>query len=74
MTGLHARTGLKIWIVRTAIEVTVLVIGWILGGNVGIGTLLFALLIGPMVGVTIPLLTVKAPSLEPPVIEKEVNA
>jgi uncharacterized membrane protein YczE len=74
MTGLHARTGLKIWIVRTGIEATVLIIGWILGGNVGIGTLLFALLIGPMVGFTIPLLTVKAPSLEPPVIEKEVNA
>lgn len=74
MTGLHARTGLRIWIVRTGIEVTVLIVGWILGGNVGIGTLLFALLIGPMVGFTIPLLTVKAPSLQPPVIEKEVNA
>lgn len=74
MTGLHARTGLKIWMVRTGIEVTVLIVGWILGGNVGIGTLLFALLIGPMVDFTIPLLTVKAPSLEPPVIEKEVNA
>lgn len=73
MTGLHARTGLRIWIVRTGIEVTVLIIGWILGGNVGIGTLAFALLIGPMVGVTIPLFTVKAPepSSEEP---KEVNA
>jgi uncharacterized membrane protein YczE len=58
MTGLHRRTGWKIWIVRTLIEVTVLTIGWILGGQVGIGTLLFALLIGPMVNVTLPLLTV----------------
>ena len=58
MTGLHARTGWRIWIVRTGIEVTVLTIGWILGGQVGIGTLAFALLIGPMVNVTLPLLTV----------------
>ena len=58
MTGLHRRTGWKIWIVRTGIEVTVLTIGWILGGQVGIGTLAFALLIGPMVNVTLPLLTV----------------
>ena len=61
MTGIHKRWGIRIWIVRTAIEVTVLSIGWILGGNVGIGTLLFALLIGPMVGVTLPLLRVRLP-------------
>ncbi|QEO09157.1 YczE/YyaS/YitT family protein [Protaetiibacter larvae] len=58
MTGLHARTGWPIWVVRTGIEVAVLTIGWLLGGQVGIGTLAFALLIGPMVGVTIPLLRV----------------
>jgi uncharacterized membrane protein YczE len=58
MTGLHRRTGWRIWIVRTGIEVTVLAIGWILGGQVGIGTLAFALLIGPMVNLTLPLLTV----------------
>jgi uncharacterized membrane protein YczE len=58
MTGLHKRTGWKIWIVRTAIEVTVLTIGWILGGQVGIGTVAFALLIGPMVNLTLPLLQV----------------
>lgn len=68
MTGLHRRTGLRIWIVRTGIEVTVLAIGWVLGGNVGIGTLAFALLIGPMVGVTLGWFTVRqvhpaAPSL-----------
>jgi len=54
MTGINARWGWKIWIVRTGIEVTVLSIGWLLGGQVGIGTLAFALLIGPMVGVTLP--------------------
>lgn len=54
MTGINARWGWKIWIVRTGIEVTVLAIGWLLGGQVGIGTLAFALLIGPMVGVTLP--------------------
>jgi uncharacterized membrane protein YczE len=58
MTGIHRRWGWRLWIVRTSIEVTVLAIGWLLGGNVGIGTVLFALLIGPMVNLTIPLLTV----------------
>lgn len=62
MTGIHRRLGWKIWVVRTAIEVTVLAVGWLLGGNVGVGTLLFALLIGPMVGVTLPLLRVPAAS------------
>ena len=58
MTGLVRRTGWRIWIVRTGIEVVVLTIGWLLGGQVGIGTLAFALLIGPMVNITLPLLTV----------------
>jgi uncharacterized membrane protein YczE len=58
MTGIHARTGWKIWMVRTGIEVTVLLIGWALGGNFGPGTIAFALLIGPMVSVTIPWLRV----------------
>jgi len=55
MTGLHRRTGWPIWIVRTSIEVVVLAVGWALGGQFGIGTIAFALLIGPMVGVTLPL-------------------
>ena len=63
MTGIHTKFGWPIWAVRTAIEVTVLAIGWLLGGNVGIGTLAFALLIGPMVNVTLPLLRV--PTTEP---------
>ena len=55
MTGLHRRTGWPIWIVRTGIEVVVLIAGVLLGGQFGIGTVAFALLIGPMVGVTLPL-------------------
>ena len=58
MTGIHRRFGWPIWIVRTSIEVTVLGVGWLLGGTAGIGTLAFALLIGPMVSVTLPLLRV----------------
>jgi len=58
MTGINRRWGLSIWKVRTAIEVSVLSVGWLLGGNVGVGTLLFALLIGPMVGVALPRLRV----------------
>lgn len=60
MTGLHRKFGIKIWIVRTSLEVIVLVIGWVLGGNVGFGTLAFALLIGPLVHRTMPLLLVPA--------------
>ena len=66
MTGIHRKYGWKIWIVRTAIEVTVLSIGWLLGGNVGLGTLAFALLIGPMVNITIPRLLVPAALTEKP--------
>ncbi|TFB53264.1 YczE/YyaS/YitT family protein [Cryobacterium tagatosivorans] len=59
MTGLHKRTGWKIWTVRTGIEVFVLGIGWALGGNVGIGTVLFAVLIGPLCHWTIPFFAIK---------------
>ncbi|WP_426516512.1 YczE/YyaS/YitT family protein [Diaminobutyricibacter sp. McL0618] len=61
MTGVHARTGWPIWSVRTGIEVTVLIIGWILGGNVGVGTLAFALLIGPLCSLTLPLFAIRLP-------------
>lgn len=54
MTGLHDRLGLPIWLVRTAIEGTVLLLGWWLGGSVGLGTVAFALLIGPMINVALP--------------------
>lgn len=58
MVGL-ANRGLSLRRVRTVIEVTVLAIGWELGGNVGWGTLLYALAIGPLAHVLIPLFTVK---------------
>ncbi|MGO2518641.1 MAG: YczE/YyaS/YitT family protein [Microbacterium sp.] len=48
MTGLHKRTGWPIWFVRTGLEITVVVVGWALGGNAGVGTLAFALLVGPL--------------------------
>ncbi|MCO5220554.1 MAG: hypothetical protein M9947_03105 [Thermomicrobiales bacterium] len=48
MTGLHRVTGRPIWVVRTLIEATVLVLGWLLGGTVGVGTVAFVLLIGPI--------------------------
>lgn len=54
MVGL-ARGGRSIRVVRTSIEVSVLVVGWLLGGTVGIGTLLFALTIGPIVHWTLPM-------------------
>jgi uncharacterized protein len=47
MTGLHARTGKSLRLVRTLIELGALVFGFALGGTVGIGTVAFALLIGP---------------------------
>jgi uncharacterized membrane protein YczE len=49
MLGLHQRTGWSIRVTRTAIELVVLVIGWLLGGTVGIGTVVFAVGIGPVV-------------------------
>lgn len=49
MTGLHAATGWQVWIVRTGIEAAVTLAGWLLGGVVGLGTLLFALAIGPLI-------------------------
>jgi uncharacterized membrane protein YczE len=58
MTGIQRRTGWPLWVGRTGIELTVLLVGWLLGGNVGIGTVAFALLIGPLCNVTLPLLGV----------------
>ncbi|MFF7157725.1 YitT family protein [Streptomyces sp. NPDC008139] len=48
MTGLHRRTGRSVRLVRTGIEVTVLAAGFALGGGVGVGTVLYALAIGPL--------------------------
>lgn len=51
MTALHHRSGIRIGRVRLAIEGSVLVLGWLLGGTVGLGTLLFATLIGQSIAV-----------------------
>jgi uncharacterized membrane protein YczE len=57
MTGLAAR-GHSIRIVRTAIELTVVIAGWLLGGTIGIGTVAYALAIGPLAHVFIPMLRI----------------
>ncbi|MGW4108864.1 membrane protein YczE [Streptomyces sp. NPDC004976] len=48
MTGLHQHTGVSVRLVRTALEITVVVTGFLLGGTVGVGTLLYAVTIGPL--------------------------
>ena len=58
MTGLVRRTGHSVRLVRTVIEVTVLVVGFLLGGSVGVGTLLYAFAIGPVAHALLPLLTI----------------
>jgi len=58
MTGLVRRTGLSVRLVRTSIEVTVLAAGFLLGGAVGLGTVVYALAIGPLVHWMLPWATV----------------
>jgi uncharacterized membrane protein YczE len=58
MTGLRQRFGWSIWVARTIVEGSVLVVGAVLGGQVGIGTIAFVLLVGPLVHVAMPLLRV----------------
>ncbi|MCW2541369.1 MAG: hypothetical protein JWN95_3094 [Frankiales bacterium] len=64
MTGAARRLGVSIRLARTSVEVTVLVIGWVLGGSVGIGTVLFAVGIGPLAQVFLRLFGYQ-PSAEP---------
>jgi uncharacterized membrane protein YczE len=58
MTGLVAR-GIPLYLARGAIELSALLIGWLLGGSVGIGTIVFALAIGPVVGLLLPRLAIR---------------
>lgn len=58
MTGLVRRTGGSVRVIRTGIEVTVVLIGWLLGGNLGVGTVVFALTIGPIIHVSLPAFTI----------------
>ena len=59
MTGIARVTGRSLRIVRTGIEVTVVVVGWLLGGVVGVGTVLYAVAIGPLAQLFLPLFTVE---------------
>jgi len=67
MTGLAARTGWSIRLTRTLIEATVLASGWLLGGSVGIGTVAFALGIGPAAQFFLRVLAI-------PVVRRELAA
>jgi uncharacterized membrane protein YczE len=58
MTGLVRRTGRSVRLVRTSIEVVVVAAGWLLGGTLGVATVLYALVIGPLVQLLLPRLTV----------------
>jgi uncharacterized membrane protein YczE len=59
MLAVHRTTGMSIRLGRALIEIVVVVIGWFLGGPLGIGTLIFALLIGPVVQWAFKLLKVQ---------------
>jgi uncharacterized membrane protein YczE len=54
MTGFTAKTGLSLRLIRTGIELTILATGWLLGGTVGIGTIVYALAIGPLTQAFLP--------------------
>lgn len=59
MTGLNRRTGLSLRLVRTALEVTVVVLGLLLGGALGVGTVIYALAIGPLAQMMLPVVIVE---------------
>jgi uncharacterized membrane protein YczE len=62
MTGLSALTGHSLRRVRTLIEVTVLAVGWLLGGTVGVGTVLYAFAVGPVTQFFVPRFAFPGPS------------
>lgn len=74
MTGLVRRTGLSVRLVRTSIEVTVLAVGWLLGGVVGIGTVAYALAIGPLVHIMLPWFEVPARRSKPDAASAQPDA
>jgi uncharacterized membrane protein YczE len=69
MLAFHRTTGLSIRLGRAIIEVTVVAIGWFLGGPLGVGTLIFAVLIGPAVQWAFKLLKVQAHKPETEIVE-----
>ena len=68
MMGWAAR-GHQIRVVRTGIELTVFAVGWILGGNVGVGTVIYALSIGPLAHVFVPRFALAGPVADPDALE-----
>ena len=73
MTGLHRRTGLSIRLVRTSLEVTVVVVGLLLGGTAGLGTVVYALAIGPVTQALLPVFVVTLAAEESGVNPREVT-
>lgn len=69
MTGLARRTGLSLRLVRTGLEIAVVVIGLLLGGVLGLGTVVYALAIGPLTQAMLPVFVVRlsAPGVGTPV-------
>lgn len=59
MTGIARRTGWSLRVVRTGIELAVLAAGWLLGGTVGVGTVIYAFAIGPLVQAFLPAFTIR---------------
>ena len=66
MLALSARTGVRVGVVRALIEGSVLVVGWLLGGAAGVGTVLYAFEIGPAVELAFRLLRVQPPARREP--------
>jgi uncharacterized membrane protein YczE len=74
MTGLARRTGWSVRVSRTGIEVVVLGAGWLLGGSIGVGTVVYALAIGPLVQLLLPRFTVPDPKVPQPVAPDAAGA
>jgi len=74
MTGIHARTGWPVWAVRTGIEATAVAVGFVLGGTVGAGSLLFALLVGPAVAGALRFSSRSAPAAAPSPTDRRTAA
>ncbi|MFF1688671.1 MULTISPECIES: YitT family protein [unclassified Streptomyces] len=68
MTGLHRRTGRSIRLVRTTIEIAVVATGFALGGTIGVGTVLYAVAIGPLAQVFLKVFAAAAPPEAPTVV------
>jgi uncharacterized membrane protein YczE len=68
MTGLHRRTGRSIRLVRTTLEVAVVVTGFLLGGTIGVGTVLYAVSIGPLAQLFLRVFAIPAESARSTVV------